>query len=243
VKIMNMLKAIKQNSIEFIFAVVNFLQHDIFDVVLYLFAGVWGTWFDYDKGKDKNADIRIEIERNIVPNAKTKEEFRTYITEVLGMVRVPMTEMDLIDQNAQFILKLCPELLTTPLVEYPTGCTPTMEEQSAVMDNHTKRFMEARKIPLERTGFVFTKYMLEWYVDTYKLADIEVFLEENTYTYTASGRTYSRTDEEERVVRHFIDTINIFRGVTEEDIRTKSEWYNTYVTYLTGHALEEQQKQ
>ena len=30
---------------------------------------------------------------------------------------------------------------------------------------------------------------------------------------------------------------------TKEDIRTKSEWYNTYVTYLTGHAIEEARKQ
>ena len=58
VKVMNMLKAIKQNSIEFVFAAVNFLQHDIFDVVLDLFAGIWGTWFDYDKGKDKKTDAR-----------------------------------------------------------------------------------------------------------------------------------------------------------------------------------------
>jgi len=34
------------------------LQHDIFDVVLDLFAGIWGTWFDYDKGKDKKTDAR-----------------------------------------------------------------------------------------------------------------------------------------------------------------------------------------
>ena len=57
-KVMNMLKAIKQNSIEFIFAVVSFLQHDVFEMVLELFAGVWGTWFDYDKGKDKKTDAR-----------------------------------------------------------------------------------------------------------------------------------------------------------------------------------------
>ena len=57
-KVMNMLKAIKQNSIEFVFAVVNFLQHDVFEMVLELFAGIWGTWFDHDKGKDKKTDAR-----------------------------------------------------------------------------------------------------------------------------------------------------------------------------------------
>ena len=57
-KIMNMIKAIKQNSIEFIFAVVSFLQHDVFDVVRYLFAGIWGIWFASDKEKDKKTDAR-----------------------------------------------------------------------------------------------------------------------------------------------------------------------------------------
>lgn len=58
VKIMNMLKAIKQNSLEFIFAVFSFLDHDIFDAVRYLFAGIWGIWFDSDKEKDKKTDAR-----------------------------------------------------------------------------------------------------------------------------------------------------------------------------------------
>ena len=173
----------------------------------------------------KRAKIRAEIEQNIVPCAKTKEEFRNYLTGTLGMKATPMSESELTEAKAQFILKLRCDLLRT--------------QGKSNLDNHTAQFLEARKVPLEQTGFDITKYAMEYYVDEHKLSDVTVFLEENSFTYYASGKSYVRNDEEDRISRHLYDNIALFRGVTAEDIDTKSEWYNTYVTLLTGHALED----
>lgn len=175
--------------------------------------------------EQNRAKIRAEIEQNIVPCAKTKEEFRKYLTDTLGMKETPMNELELTEAKTQFILKLRRDLLRT--------------QGNGNPDNPMAQFLEARKVPLEQTGFEITKYAMEYYVDDYKLSDVTVFLEENSFTYYASGESYVRNDEDDRIARHLYDNIALFRGVTAEDIDTKSEWYDIYVTLLTGHALEE----
>ena len=179
------------------------------------------------------AKIRAEIERNIVPCAKTKEEFRSYLVDTLGMKEVPISEFELRDAKVQFIFKLCPELLRTPM------CS-VKEDRIAMLQSLTERRKEAQNISLEQTGFEITKYAMEYYVDDYKLADVTVFLEENSFTYYASGESYVRNDEDDRIVRHLFDNIILFRGVTAEDIETTSERYGAYVSLLTAHALEMQ---
>ena len=82
---------------------------------------------------------------------------------------------------------------------------------------------------------------MEYYVGTHKFADVIVYLEENSFTYYAAGNSYTRTDEEDRQARYLFDDIILFRGVTEEDIRTKSEWYSSYAALLTSHAREGRQ--
>ena len=174
--------------------------------------------------EQKRAKTRAEIEQTIVPCAKTKEEFRKYLTDILGMKETPMSEFELTEAKTQFILKLRRDLLST--------------QGKSNLDNHTAQFLEARKVPLKQTGFEITKYATEYYVDDHKLSDVIVFLEENSFTYYASGESYVRNDEDDRISRHLYDDIALFRGVTAEDIATKSEWYDIYVTLLTGHALE-----
>jgi len=173
----------------------------------------------------KRAKIRAEIEQNIVPCAKTKEEFRCFLVDTLGMKETPISESERTEAKAQFILELRRDLLPT--------------QGNGNPDNPMAQFLEARKVPLEQTGFEITKYAMEYYVDDYKLSDVTVFLEENSFTYYASGESYVRNDEDDRIARHLYDNIALFRGVTAEDIDTKSEWYNIYVSLLTGHALEE----
>ena len=175
--------------------------------------------------EQKRAKIRAEIEQTIVPCAKTKEEFRKYLTDTLGMKETPMSEHELTEAKAQFILKLRRDLLRT--------------QGKGNLGNYMEQFLEARKVPLEQTGFEITKYAMENYVDDHKLSDVIVFLEENSFTYYASGESYVRNDEDDRISRHLYDDIELFRGVTAEDIATKSEWYDIYVTLLTGRALEE----
>ena len=182
----------------------------------------------------RNAALRAEIEQKIVPCAKTKEEFRVYLTETLGMQQVPINEVELRDTKAQFIIKLCPEILTTAKIS-------VQEDMYDALQSVKDRFLEAKNIPLEQTSFVITKYAMEYYVGTHKLADVIVYLEENSFTYYAAGNSYTRTDEEDRQARYLFDDIILFRGVTEEDIRTKSEWYSSYAALLTSHAREGRQ--
>ena len=175
--------------------------------------------------EQNRAKIRAEIEQNIVPCAKTKEEFRCFLVDTLGMKETPISESERTEAKAQFILELRRDLLPT--------------QGNGNPDNPMAQFLEARKVPLEQTGFEITKYAMEYYVDDYKLSDVTVFLEENSFTYYASGESYVRNDEDDRIARHLYDNIALFRGVTAEDIDTKSEWYNIYVSLLTGHTLEE----
>lgn len=196
-------------------------------------------FFVYEKSEEEEAEyqlLRTEVMRNIVPCAKMMDEFVTYLVDTLGMVQVPMQESDLRFHNAQFIEKICPEILFTPNIKWPTDRMPDAEERKAIMDNADRRFQEAMHTPLARTGFVFSKYELKYVSHTGKSTFVNVILEENSYTYTAESTAFAGDNEEFDLLHNLIDDIILFRGVTEEDIQIESEWYQTYVAVLTNRA-------
>ena len=49
----NLLKALWRNLCEFVFAVLEFLQHDFLAMIFDLIAGVFGTWYDRESMKEK----------------------------------------------------------------------------------------------------------------------------------------------------------------------------------------------
>ena len=189
-----------------------------------------------DDKKAAFAALCAEVECNIEPCAKTLDEFKKYITKTKGMMQVPMSEGEKKSRKAQFIARYRPDLLSTPMLELPTDRIPTSQEMTAMMNSQAKRFKEAMGIPMEKTGFMFTKYITEQYVAENNSYKVEVILEENSYNFMAEGQGSEKNDTE---LRRFIDDIVIFRGVTEEDIRTKSECYVSYEATKASRLSEE----
>ena len=60
----NLLKALWRNLCEFVFAVLEFLQHDFLAMIFDLIAGVFGTWYDREsmKEKEKSEEQKTENE-------------------------------------------------------------------------------------------------------------------------------------------------------------------------------------
>ena len=48
----NLLKALWRNLHEFVWAVLEFLQHDFLAMIFDLIAGVFGTWYDRESMKE-----------------------------------------------------------------------------------------------------------------------------------------------------------------------------------------------
>lgn len=108
----------------------------------------------------------------------------------------------------------------------------------AIMDNVDRRFQEAMHTPLMRTGFVFSKYKLEYISHIGKSMLVKVILEENSYTYTVESTAFDGDDEELNLLRNLMNDIVLFRGVSKEDIQAESDWYQTYVAVLTNRAKQ-----
>ena len=60
----HLLKALWRNLCEFVFAVLEFLQHDFLAMIFDLIAGVFGTWYDREsmKEKEKSEEQKTESE-------------------------------------------------------------------------------------------------------------------------------------------------------------------------------------
>ena len=60
----NLLKALWRNLHEFVWAVLEFSQHDFLAMIFDLIAGVFGTWYDREsmKEKEKSEEQKTENE-------------------------------------------------------------------------------------------------------------------------------------------------------------------------------------
>ena len=176
---------------------------------------------------------REELERSIVPCDKSLDEFKQFLIDELGMCQVEWTEHELNRHKAVYIENHHRDWLKTPEQPLPKDRPPTEEEQSAWLQSHECRHAEAMQIPLEQTGLVFRKYEAEYMQASNQRISITVILEETSYTYEVrSGKNGKFTAEEKENIDTIVERIMLYKGVSEEDIRTKSQAYQEYVRLL-----------
>ena len=154
------------------------------------------------------------------------------------MCQVEWTEHELNRHKAVYIENHHRDWLKTPEQPLPKDRPPTEEEQSAWLQSHECRHAEAMQIPLEQTGLVFRKFQTEYVQETEQRIDITVILEESSYTYEVhSGKNGKFTAEEKERIDAIVERILLYKGVSAEDIRTKSQAYQEYVSLLINRQM------
>ena len=208
-------------------------------------AGVqYVYWTSYKD--DEKAEIQAwkeELERSIVPCDKTIDQFKCFLLDELGMEKVLLSENELNRKKAIFIENHHAEWLQTPLVELPKNRIPNDREQEAWLKCMTQRHQEAMQIPLEDTGLIFSKYRMEYQLECGAMAHIEVTLEKTHYIYEISRGNHGfekrgrETTAEKAKAETIVEQIMLYKGVSAEDIRTKTQNYQDYVSTLIALRL------
>ena len=196
-------------------------------------------WIRYNE--DEKVELQAwkdELERSIEPCDKTIEQFKCFLIEELGMQPVPMQDSEVNRHKAIFIENHHKDWIQTPEIKLPKDRTPTEVELKEKIARSKQRFAEALAIPLEETGLIFSKYEAEYVQDFERPVKLTVVLEESHYIYEVHGGGRGRrTPEEKSKLDDIVQSILLYKGVSAEDIRTKSQNFKEYVATIISFQL------
>ena len=186
-------------------------------------------------GKKKNKDDfnkKFEkIAMRTSPCYKTNDEVLAYIRERYNLKSVALSKSAIANYKINYIMSVCPELLATPEYKIPDSKkSPTRKQMQTFHENSNKRFSEAFNYPDEMLGLE-----LECYIFTYNLLDgneIEFRITtERTHDHFALSSSVNRTisEDEQKIISKIHYEIDIYKGVTLEDIEKRTNRFLGYV--------------
>jgi len=188
--------------------------------------------------RDKNNDFydRLdEISKEIKPCYKTIAQLREYIVEKYNAKSVQMSEPQIESFKTNLILNFYPEVLNTPQIQMGDK-TPKRAEFLKWHENSEKRFEEARQYPIEKLDLVIFHYIFDYVFENGKKVVFQINMEEKTEQCTISTNS-TRIDgqlneAEDSAIRRITRDIYLYKGVTQEDIDTRSPRFLGYASTL-----------
>ncbi len=189
-----------------------------------------GVIFGNKKKKDDFNEKLEEVAKQTTPCYKTNDEVLIYIRERYKLVPATFSDTMLENYKVNYILNECQEVLMTPEKHLPdNGKAPTRKQMEEFHENSSKRFEEAWSYPIEKLGFEFKTYIFEYVLpDGYKVKfDV---IAEKTKDRLSITSTIDRivSDDEQRLIRRIYDEIEIYKGVTQEDIDNRTKRFIGY---------------
>lgn len=170
---------------------------------------------------------RAHVEKTLKPGGHTLDEVMTYLVKVHGFAEFDKEEIkgEYKEMRAFFLLQHVPELLG----EYATLPPLKSESQEDLLEymwQAQERVQRAKEIPATEFDIDFHKFQL-----SFENNDDNIhFVIEKRFGHIGGGASGNR-----RVIKRFqrLDKeIHRYYGVTEEDIRTKSQRYKDVVRAL-----------
>ncbi|MDD3766142.1 MAG: hypothetical protein PHF89_02990 [Eubacteriales bacterium] len=184
---------------------------------------------------DKNNvfyDKLDEISKKIKPCYKTIAQLKEYIVEKYNAKEVQMSKPQLESFKINLNLSFYPKVLHTPQIQMGDK-PPKRAEFLKWHKNNKERFEEARKYPIEKLGLVVSSYQFDYMFENGKKAVFQINTEEKTGQCTISTSTDDKLNEaEHKVIRSITCDIDLYKGVTGEDIDTRSPRFLGYASSL-----------
>lgn len=170
---------------------------------------------------------RAHVEKTLKPGGHTLDEVMTYLVKVHGFAEFDKEEIkgEYEEMRASFLLQHAPELLG----EYATLPPLKSESQEDLLEymwQAQERVQRAKEIPATEFDIDFHKFQISFDDSN----DNIHFVIEKRFGYIGGGASGSK-----KILKRFqqLDKeIHQYYGVTEEDIRTKSQRYKDVVRAL-----------
>lgn len=170
---------------------------------------------------------RAHVEKTLKPGGHTLDEVMTYLVKVHGFAEFDKEEIkgEYEEMRASFLLQHVPELLGE-YATLPPLKSESQEDLLEYMRQAQERVQRAKEIPATEFDIDFHKFQL-----SFENNDDNIhFVIEKRFGHIGGGASGNR-----RVIKRFqrLDKeIHRYYGVTEEDIRTKSQRYKDVVRAL-----------
>lgn len=169
---------------------------------------------------------RAKTEAKITANPHTLEEVITYMTDVCGAEKVPETSRIYQEQRQgmreSLILRYKPELLGKEIEKPEKFDEKALKEFLEKINSRSKK---AQEIPEDLFPIAFSIYEIK-FPGTGK---IQFEVEKNWGVFSSS---YSGEKKKMKKLEAKIKEIYLYYGVSEEDIRERSERYGELVTIM-----------
>lgn len=167
------------------------------------------------------------VERTLKPGAHTLDEVMTYLVKEHGFVEPDKEEIkeEYEEMRASFLIQHAPELLGE-YAKLPELKSESQEDLLAYVRQAQERTEKAKDIPATEFDIDFHKFQISFD----DINDNIHFVIEKRFGHIGGGASGNR-----RVIKRFqrLDKeIYRYYGVTEEDIRTKSQRYKDVVRAL-----------
>ena len=193
-------------------------------------SGAVGVIIGSKKNNDDFNHRLDEIAEKTSPCYKSNDEVLVYICERYNLKSVTLSQSAVANYKVNYIMNVCPEVLTTPEYKIPDSKkSPTRKQMQAFHENSNKRFDEAFNYPDELLGLE-----LEGYIFTYTLSDgyeIEFRITtERTHDQISISSSVNRTisADEQKIISRILNEIDIYKGVKQEDIEKHTNRFLGY---------------
>lgn len=197
-------------------------------------SGAVGVIISNRKKKDDFNEKLVEISKRAVPCYKTNEEVLEYIRNRYILTPVIFSKSILENYKVNYIMNEYPEILATPEVHlYDNRKAPSRKQMQEFQESSNKRFEEAWNYPIEKFAFEFETYKFYYaFPDGYK-AEFSLISEKTMDRLSIqSSLDRKSTEEEDKLIRRILDEIDIYKGVTKEDIENKTERFIGYAAAI-----------
>lgn len=183
-------------------------------------GGAVGVIIGNNKSKTNFDEKVAEVADRTTPCYKTNDEVLAYVRERYNLTSDTLSRSAVENYKVNYIMNVCPELLETPEYKIPQGKkAPTRKQMQMFHENSNKRFSEAFDYPMEKLGLE-----LECYTFTHHLADGSditfKIVSDKTHDKLALSSSVNRsvTPDEQKIISRIHNEIDVFKGVTKEDI-------------------------
>lgn len=187
--------------------------------------------------KRKKVDFETACEeyaKTLKPCYKTNSEVLEYIKGKYGLRKEILSAHDAESYKINYIMNLNPELLTSPEPKpLPGDKMPSRKEMLARNEALDKCLAEAKAYPIEKLGLSLELYKFVYALSDGAVAEFTILADNTNDGFTISSSVHRKTtDEEQKIIRKIHEDIDMYKGISEEDIKNRTPRFLGYVSTL-----------
>ena len=175
-----------------------------------------------------------EYAKTLKPCYKTNAEVLEYVKNKYGLRKEKLTEGAAESYKINYILNQHPELISTPEIKLFSGDKmPSRKEMIERNEALDKCLLEAKAYPLDKLGLSLELYKFIYALSDGTVAEFTILADNTGDTFNISSSVNRKTtDEEQKVIRKIHEEIDMYKGITQEDIDNRTPRYLGYVSTL-----------